>query len=51
MLLLGSAEYVLSLLLTANGLIPGVSVLQCKTRQYNTVQYNTIKYNNRHHTE
>jgi hypothetical protein len=35
----------LLLLLTANGFIPGGSVLQCKTGQYNTVQYNTIIHN------
>jgi hypothetical protein len=39
------------LLLTANDFIPGGSVLQCKTGQYNTVQYNTIKYNTTHHTK
>jgi len=36
---------------TANGFIPGASVLQYKTGQYNTVQYNTIKYKSTHHTE
>ena len=35
----------LLLLLTANGLIPVGSVLQCKTGQCNTVQYSTIQYN------
>jgi len=32
----------LLLLLTANGLTPGGSVIKCKTGQYNTVKYNTI---------
>jgi len=41
----------LLLLLTANGFIPGGSVLQRKTGQYNRVQYNKIQYNNTHHTE
>ena len=35
----------LLLLLTANEFIPGGSVLQCKTIQYNKIQYNTTKYN------
>ena len=35
----------LLLLLNANEFIPGDSVLQCKTEQYNTVQYNTEQYN------
>jgi hypothetical protein len=41
----------LLLLLTANGSIPGGSVLHCKTGQYNTVQYDKIQYNNTHHTK
>jgi len=35
----------LLLLLTANGFIPGGSVLQRKTGQYNRVQYNSLQYN------
>ena len=33
------------LLLTANGLIPVGSVLQCNTVQYNTIQYSIVQYN------
>jgi hypothetical protein len=36
--------FILILLLTANGFIPGGSVLQCKIGQYNTIQYNTITH-------
>jgi len=32
------------LLLTANGFIPGGSVLQCKTGQYNAIKYNIITH-------
>jgi len=46
----------LLLLLTANRFLPGGSVLQCKTGQYdtircNTVRYNTIQFNRTHHTK
>ena len=41
----------LLLLLTVSEFIPGGSVLQCKTGQYNPVQFNTIQYNSTYHTE
>jgi len=39
----------LLLLLTANGFIPGGSVLQCKAGQYNTIAH--ITQNNTHRTK
>jgi len=46
----------LLLVLIANRVLPGGSVLQCKTGQYDTVrcniiQYNTIQFNKTHHTK
>ena len=41
----GTVPLVLLLLLTANVFIPGGSVLQCKTVQYNTLQYHTTQHN------